>query len=86
MRRSNKGPARGPAPKVQPINRRVIQVTLEDEGVELLDDLCQVLGVDAEEAFIRGLSLLSAELAKAAILMPAYLDDDLEDDEDDDED
>ncbi|MGO8672643.1 MAG: hypothetical protein ACLQVD_14910 [Capsulimonadaceae bacterium] len=63
---------------------RKLTVALDAESSELLDGVCAALGVDEEEAILRSLALLSAEIAKQALLIPTYFDDD-DDEEDDDE-
>ena len=83
MRRSSKGKT-PPMPKPAS-TERVVKVTFDEEDGELLDSLCAALGVDEEEALLRGLALLSAEFAKQALLIPAYFDDEDDDEDEDDQ-
>ena len=61
---------------------RKITVVVDEDTEVLLEQVCAALGVEAEEAFLRGITLISAELAKQAVLIPTYLEDEFEDDED----
>lgn len=77
-------PSRGGLPNLKlPSARsgRTITLTLEDEEAELLDDLCEMIGVSEDEVFHRALALMSLEITKVGILMPGGIDDDDDDDE-----
>jgi len=64
---------------------RNITIVVDEDTDALLEQVCAALGVEPEEAFLRGVTLISAELAKQAVLIPTYLEDEFEDDEDDEE-
>ena len=64
---------------------RKITVVVDEDTESLLEQVCAALGVEPEEAFLRGITLISAELAKQAVLIPTYLEDEFAEDEDEED-
>lgn len=64
---------------------RKITVLIDEDTEPLLEQVCAALGVEPEEAMLRGITLISAELAKQAVLIPTYLEDEFEDEDDEEE-
>jgi hypothetical protein len=60
---------------------RTFSFSVDEETAGLIEQVCAALGVEPEEAFLRGVTLISAELAKQAVLIPTYLEDEFEDEE-----
>jgi len=63
---------------------RKITIVVDEDTDVLLEQVCAALGVEPEEAFLRGITLISAELAKQAVLIPTYLEDEFAEDDDED--
>lgn len=64
-----------------PTTGRKITITIDEDTEALMEQVCAALGVEPEEAFLRGITLISTELMKQAVLIPTYIEDELEDDE-----
>jgi len=64
---------------------RKITIVVDEDTDVLLEQVCAALGVEPEEAFLRGITLISAELAKQAVLIPTYLEDEFAEDEDEED-